>query len=187
MQPPRVSSKPAPGKLAIVQSYINSYDLESGEDDFSDPADMQEWFRHFGLPAGDHTPSRKQHRVGIELREALRELLRAASDGGSNAKALASLDRIAAMSPLITHFGEGGSGELVPVHSDLLGGIGMLLAFVHEAQLRGDWTRLKVCRNDACQWAFYDQSKNGRGTWCSMDICGNRMKARTYRRRHANS
>ena len=187
MQPPRVSSKPAPGNLAIVQSYINSYDLETGEDDFSDPAEMQEWFRHFGLPAGDHTLSEEDHRVAIELRESLRELLRTDSDGSSSVNALASLDRIAEMSPLITHFGVGGSGELVPVRSDLLGGIGMLLAFVHEAQLSGDWARLKVCRNDACLWAFYDQSKNGRGAWCSMDICGNRMKARAYRRRHANS
>ena len=186
MQPPRPSSKPAPGNLAIVQAYINSYDLESGEDDFSDPADMQEWFRHFGLPAGDQPPSQKHYRVAIQLREALREILRTDLDGGTNPKALASLDRIAEMSPLITHFSDGGSGELMPVRSDLLGGIGMLLAFVHEAQLTGAWARLKACRNDACQWAFYDQSKNGRGAWCSMDICGNRMKARTYRRRHAS-
>jgi len=45
------------------------------------------------------------------------------------------------------------------------------------------WNRLKACRLDDCQWAFYDQSKNRSRTWCSMKVCGNRAKARAYRER----
>ena len=45
----------------------------------------------------------------------------------------------------------------------------------------GTWRRLKACREDTCQWAFYDRSKNRSGTWCSMAVCGNRAKARAYR------
>ncbi|OLF07056.1 CGNR zinc finger domain-containing protein [Actinophytocola xanthii] len=50
---------------------------------------------------------------------------------------------------------------------------------------RGDWTRVKLCAAPDCRWAFYDVSRNGRGRWCTMEICGNRHKTRSYReRRH---
>ena len=45
------------------------------------------------------------------------------------------------------------------------------------------WPRLKACRDDTCQWAFYDHSKNRSGHWCSMEVCGSRHKARQYRER----
>ncbi len=42
--------------------------------------------------------------------------------------------------------------------------------------------RVKRCANDACQWLFIDDSKNGSRRWCSMSSCGNRAKA--YRHYH---
>jgi len=47
----------------------------------------------------------------------------------------------------------------------------------------GDWKRLKLCAAPDCRWAFYDTSRNGRGRWCDMEVCGNRHKTRTYRER----
>ncbi|MFD9698271.1 CGNR zinc finger domain-containing protein [Lentzea sp. NPDC059081] len=42
-----------------------------------------------------------------------------------------------------------------------------------------------MCAAPDCRWAFYDVSRNGRGRWCAMEICGNRQKTRAYReRRH---
>ena len=37
----------------------------------------------------------------------------------------------------------------------------------------GVWNRLKVCPNDDCAWAFYDESRNRSRRWCSMNVCGN--------------
>ena len=51
------------------------------------------------------------------------------------------------------------------------------------AQADGTWHRLKACADDGCRWAFYDHSKNRRGRWCSMAVCGNQHKARAYRER----
>jgi predicted RNA-binding Zn ribbon-like protein len=51
------------------------------------------------------------------------------------------------------------------------------------AMMDGTWTRLKACRNTACRYVFYDYSKNRSGTWCTMAICGNRLKTRKYRQR----
>jgi predicted RNA-binding Zn ribbon-like protein len=58
-----------------------------------------------------------------------------------------------------------------------------LSSAIVEATIAGTWERLKVCRDDECRWAFYDHSKNARGAWCTMRVCGNRAKARAYRER----
>jgi predicted RNA-binding Zn ribbon-like protein len=61
--------------------------------------------------------------------------------------------------------------------------VAALLAVLHEAQLRGDWPRMKACRQ--CEYVFFDRSKNRSAAWCAMSICGNRTKNRVYRRRRA--
>ena len=63
------------------------------------------------------------------------------------------------------------------------GALGRLLVIVYRAMETGTWPRLKACRSDTCQWAFYDHSKNRSGHWCSMAVCGSQHKARTYRER----
>lgn len=47
--------------------------------------------------------------------------------------------------------------------------------------------RVKTCADPACQWAFYDSSRNSSRRWCRIDGCGNRAKNRTYRARQARS
>jgi predicted RNA-binding Zn ribbon-like protein len=42
---------------------------------------------------------------------------------------------------------------------------------------------IKKCRNDACILYFYDTTKNHARQWCSMNICGNRMKVAAHYRR----
>lgn len=43
---------------------------------------------------------------------------------------------------------------------------------------------IKKCRNDACILYFFDTTKNHARQWCSMNICGNRMKVAAHYRRH---
>jgi len=43
-----------------------------------------------------------------------------------------------------------------------------------------DWTFIKKCANDACILYFYDTTKNHKRTWCSMQLCGNRMKVAAF-------
>jgi predicted RNA-binding Zn ribbon-like protein len=56
------------------------------------------------------------------------------------------------------------------------------VAIAAEADPR-ELARLRACRRDACQWVFYDASRNRSGVWCSMDVCGARTKMAAYRRR----
>jgi predicted RNA-binding Zn ribbon-like protein len=48
------------------------------------------------------------------------------------------------------------------------------------AMLDGSFSRLKICPGPDCDWAFYDHSRNQSGRWCSMAVCGGRVKARAH-------
>ncbi|MFT4111081.1 CGNR zinc finger domain-containing protein [Propionicimonas sp.] len=58
-----------------------------------------------------------------------------------------------------------------------------LLAMVFDEYRAGRLQRLKACANPDCQWVYFDGSRNRSGRWCSMNECGDVMKARSYRRR----
>ena len=62
-----------------------------------------------------------------------------------------------------------------------------MLGIAFESMTAGSWKRLKVCRNDACLWAYYDHSRNASGAWCRMAICGNRMKGQRFRARKGSA
>jgi predicted RNA-binding Zn ribbon-like protein len=49
----------------------------------------------------------------------------------------------------------------------------------------GDRRRLKLCANPGCGFAFLDTSTNATRRWCYMRYCGNRLKARAFRRRRS--
>jgi predicted RNA-binding Zn ribbon-like protein len=44
-----------------------------------------------------------------------------------------------------------------------------------------DTSRLRKC--ESCVVHFFDTSKNGTRRWCSMDICGNKLKVAAYQQR----
>jgi predicted RNA-binding Zn ribbon-like protein len=46
-----------------------------------------------------------------------------------------------------------------------------------------DLERVRQCARDGCDWLFVDLSKNHSRRWCSMDMCGSRVKSRRYYRR----
>jgi predicted RNA-binding Zn ribbon-like protein len=48
-----------------------------------------------------------------------------------------------------------------------------------------DLTRVRECagRADGCGWLFLDSSRGGGRRWCTMEVCGNRAKARRHYRR----
>ena len=79
----------------------------------------------------------------------------------------------------------GGRSALEPVSGGVGGVAATLLGILHEAQVTGEWTRMKACRQ--CEYAFFDRSKNRSATWCAMSICGNRTKNRAYYRRQRAS
>jgi predicted RNA-binding Zn ribbon-like protein len=153
----------APEPLRLVQRFVNSVDREHGHEWLPD------WLAEHGLPPGTQARA-------AELREALRALLRVNNTGGDAPGAVELVGEFARASVVV----ELGSDGVSLTGTDPLGEV---TAVALTAMLDGTWPRLKVCRN--CEWAFYDTSKNRSGSWCSMQLCGNRLKTRAYRRRRA--
>lgn len=183
---PLTGSKPAPGDLALVQAFVNTSDLESGDDLLASRPGLRDWLRRHALPGGDATPSEEERREVVALREALRALLQAHNGYETDEQALDTVNRAAARHDLQLRFAPDGGARLEPQGTSLSRFVGLLLATVYDAIADGTWPRLKACRNDTCHWAFYDTSKNRSGAWCTMRVCGNRMKVRAHRRRHAD-
>ena len=79
----------------------------------------------------------------------------------------------------------GGRPLLEPLEAGVRGALTRLLVAAAGAGADDSWRRLKICAADDCAWAFYDTSKNQSRTWCSMKVCGNRAKTRSYRARQS--
>jgi len=177
------TDQPAPGDLALVQRFVNTTDLETGADDLGDPEQLTAWLRAAGLASQvDAFDEAGRERV-LAVREALRSLLLANHGEPADPKAIAVLDRAARDAPVVVAFGADGSARLAPAGGGVGGALAGLLGIVARAQADGTWSRLKACPADACGWAFYDRSRNRSRTWCTMSVCGNRAKARSYRAR----
>jgi predicted RNA-binding Zn ribbon-like protein len=51
----------------------------------------------------------------------------------------------------------------------------------------GDLSRLRKCVNPDCTLYYYDTSKGGQRSWCSLDLCGNKLRMAASRARRSLS
>jgi predicted RNA-binding Zn ribbon-like protein len=179
--------QPAPGGLELVRTFLNSSDIEAGTDDLTTAAGVEAWLRahDVAVPADGVDPADRARVVAF--REDLRDLITCRAHGEMADAPLAELARAGRSSPLTVAFGADGGAILRADGAGVTGLIGRILGEVALGAVAGTWPRLKVCRNDACRWAYYDASRNRSGIWCSMAICGNRAKGRALRVRRGGS
>jgi predicted RNA-binding Zn ribbon-like protein len=175
--------KTAPQPLYLIQRFVNSIDLESGEDELVDPDTLRDWFAERGLMGGDERVGAADLRRALDVREGLRAVLMANNGMPADPRRLESLDQAAARSGLQVSFAADADPRLEPSAGGVDGALARLLAIVAAAVETGQWERLKACPRDTCFWAFYDRSKNRSGRWCRMEDCGNIEKARAFRER----
>jgi len=177
--------KAAPGALAWVQALVNTqYGQGRGEHvELTSPEQLRVWLVAHQLLADGTSVTPGDLRRVLLLREALRSLLRANNETGILASQIDVFNRLASDAPLTVRLHHDGLPTLEPDISGVNGVIACLVGIVFTAMTDGTWARLKACRNEQCQKAFYDTSKNRSGAWCSMTGCGSRLKARAYRHR----
>jgi predicted RNA-binding Zn ribbon-like protein len=171
--------EPAAGALELVQAFVNTVDREHGPDLLDDDGGLREWLERRMLPA-DLGPGDRER--ALEVREALRALLRANNGGSHDPAAQEALERAARRARLEPAFPPDGA-TLVPRAAGIDAALGSILAAAFTAMLDGSWARLKACPREVCGWVFYDRSTNASATWCSMRVCGGRVKASAYYRR----
>jgi predicted RNA-binding Zn ribbon-like protein len=178
-----IETKPAPMPLLVVQSFVNTWESDTGVDLLADPDEGPRWLQEAGLlrsPAVDLAQARV-------IREAIRGLLVANSGEGEVEPADLTVLRVEAdrVRPGLVVLDDGVI-DLQPGSDDGLAFLAAsLLLIIRDAQRDGSWARLKACRNPDCHWAYYDRSHAGRGAWCDMAVCGNRIKNRNLRTRRS--
>src|SRR3954452_21656001 len=173
----------APGALELLQRFINTHnhDFPGDWDRIGTQRKAQAWLRQKRLLAPRDRISAADAPRLRELREALRALA-IANRGGHLPAAAPDVVRGASVTAgLRVAFDDSGRTALGPEGGGVDGVVATLLGVLHEAQLTGQWPRLKGCRQ--CGYAFFDRSKNRSAAWCAMSICGNRRKNRAYCRR----
>jgi predicted RNA-binding Zn ribbon-like protein len=173
----------APGRLALVERFVNTLEIDEDADELATPGALGAWLAANGLAPADARWSQADRDRMVDLRECLRELLLANTGGAPDPAAVAEAVALGREAPLAVTVDAEGRTALEPVGEGIGAVLGRLLAIVAEAQAQGSWARLKACLADDCHWAFYDSSRNRSRTWCSMSVCGNRAKARSYRAR----
>jgi predicted RNA-binding Zn ribbon-like protein len=175
--------KTAPEPLQLVQRFVNSIDLETGEDELESPEALRAWLAGRGLMGAREPAGPADLRRALEVREGLRALLLRNNGLPLDEEKLERLDRAAGRAGVRVSFRAGDDPALVAAAGGVDGALARLLAIVAAAVGEGTWPRLKACPREECEWAFYDRSKNRSGRWCRMEECGNLAKARAFRER----
>jgi len=166
--------------------FVNTRDLETGADVISTPEELGTWLSDNELVDDVVEPSERELAEAVRLREAVRQLLLAHNESGVDTDAACdTLEAAARTSRLGLRFREGRTA-LEPEADGASAALGRLVAAVADLMTTDEWKRLKACRDETCRQAFFDQSRNRSRAWCSMEVCGNREKARSFRERHAH-
>jgi predicted RNA-binding Zn ribbon-like protein len=175
---------PAPGSLETIRRLVNSYDVEQNADALDRPEALMAFLLDTGL-LDESAPVTEGDLLRVRaVREALRSLMHANHGDELDPSAVPVLNEAAARAKLTFTFDPSCACAIESVTGGVDGAVGRVLAIVYRAMVEGTWERMKACRRDSCQWAFFDRSKNHSSKWCSMEVCGNREKAQTYRRRN---
>lgn len=177
----------APDELKLVESFLNSVDIESGEDDFHSLARFRRWLAAHGRESAARRAGEDDLTLARRVRDVLRDEVRRHHPGAVTPSGhQRRLNSLASDIGLRASFTEEGDVVLRPAATGVTGMLGEVLAAVVTASTAGTWSRLKLCTADDCAYVYFDASKNASGRWCSMAVCGNRAKTRAYRRRRTD-
>lgn len=144
---------------ALLVDFLNTIDIEEGSDLLRTEAGLQEWAAGHGLAPGERIEA-------VKVRDALRSLVAGGRPDLPSVSLRPSCE-----------------GRGVSLRSDTAAEAALAVALT--LSIQGRIPRVKLCQSETCRFAYFDQSRNGSRAWCSMEVCGNRAKARTFRARQA--
>jgi hypothetical protein len=153
------SNEPKNVQEKLLVDFLNTIDIEDGTDVLATDTGLAEWAAAHGLAPGN--PDEARH-----TRDALRSLVA----GGTPELPSVTLHPSC-------------EGEGVSLTSDTVAEAALAATVV--LSIQGRIKRVKLCNAETCRYAYYDRSRNGSRAWCSMEICGNRQKARSFRAKQA--
>ena len=186
----------------LALDFVNTKPILGGEprELLTDATALARWLAASGLvTAGkekelirawrDSRPAEAFVRGLVAFRERLRAaILRLEAGSAPSSEFLAEVNALLAQHPQRIHLIRRGSKLALQTFFDLRKpeDLWTPIAAV-TAELLGEVepSRVRKCDAEACVVHFYDTSKKGSRRWCSMNICGNRLKVAAYQRRRS--
>lgn len=169
------------GALCLDYAYTGSFEYERPTwTQVADAAEMQAWIeQRFGKISAPF--SAELFTRALQLRHAITTAaLDFAGERALDPHAVDIINDWAAIGPIPGHLP---GGSLPPI---VLTAQMTLSTIANDAidTLSNASTRLRECAASDCQLLFFDTSRPNSRRWCSMQHCGNRAKARTFRSRN---
>jgi predicted RNA-binding Zn ribbon-like protein len=175
--------------------FLNTCPVQDGE-----PAELLpdfnallRWFRAAGLLTSSDSRDLLQEwedsgraRRAVEairgLREKLRKEVLTWERGGTvHHSAIDDLNRLLAEHPMLTRLKASGSAPSTELWFEPCRPEDLFAPLAHSAaSLFANVDRDRVRKCGQCVLHFYDTSKKGTRRWCSMQLCGNRLKVAAY-------
>ena len=159
----------------FLLALLNSTPIVDGvpTDDLADPARARAWLARAG---GLGTEGELRH--VRQVRQALQAVVRGQQPPDVLAPALQGMTCVPALT-------DGQISWTLSGPSERRLAVRAVLAW--DALAKRSPGRLRPCANDECRLFLIDRSKANAARWCSMAVCGNRMKARRHYQRSRNA
>jgi predicted RNA-binding Zn ribbon-like protein len=155
----------------FLLALLNSTPVIDGApaDDLADPVRARAW-----LAAAGGRGTEAELRYVLQVRRALQAVVRGQQPAAVLAPELEGVTSVPAID-------DGRIGWTLSVAPDRELAVRAILTW--DALVRQSPGRLRPCANDECRLFLIDRSKANAARWCSMAVCGNRMKARRHYQR----
>jgi predicted RNA-binding Zn ribbon-like protein len=173
----------------LALDFINTaYGVGEGRcDHLVSDASVVDWLKLAGVLSDAHGEAAQQGLldVALELRNTARQLVEQRQAGKWANPGV--LNRVLALGShhLELQWKKGGEPAVVPRQTNRDPAAGLLPVAEALARLLAgtDFRLVRKCACDDCTLLFCDRTKSGRRRWCSMALCGNRMKVAAFRAR----
>lgn len=179
----------------LALDFLNTCPVQNGEavELLPDFEALVRWFQAADLLSPRQAVSLRQQWEGStgaqhvaermrELREKLRKEVLAWERGGTiNRQTIGELNHLMAEHPMLTRLKASGNGPTAELWFDARRPEDLFAPVANSAaMLFAEVDRSRVRQCGQCVLHFYDTSKKGIRRWCSMQLCGNRLKVAAY-------
>lgn len=179
----------------LALDFLNTRPVQNGEPTelLSDFSALLRWFQAAGLLSsretanlqrelGESAAARRTLDAVRHFRERLRKEVLAWESGADVHRATAEdLNRLMAAHPMLSKLQATGKIPSMELWFEWRQPEDLFAPLAHSsAKLFAEADRNRVRKCGQCVLHFYDTSKKGTRHWCSMQLCGNRLKVAAY-------